>query len=113
MPTAFPPPCISSSGLASHTVRQPTAAIIDRPPANVYKGNHEFLGKPWKPRGKAKLTKADLGLPTDFNTTTTHIHTQSSDINPERTLWSTDSESEEEEEEEENEDDDDEYWDGD
>ena len=45
------------------------ATVINKPPVNVSSNNPYSLGdnktKPNKPKGK-KLTKADIGLPTDF-----------------------------------------------
>lgn len=56
---------------------KPKATVISRPPVNVSTPNvaapsndpysvGDNKGKPRKPKGGKKLTKADIGLPTDF-----------------------------------------------
>lgn len=55
------------------TAGQPTAPVINRPPVNVQRANADMFSnkKPLQKKGAAggkpkKLTKADIGLPTDF-----------------------------------------------
>lgn len=53
---------------------QPTATVINRPPVNVNKQSSDNFGnKPRKPKGGKKLTKADIGLPTDFRSVVAFI----------------------------------------
>ena len=69
----IPLPAMKRKPPGQDTAGQPTAAVINRPPVSVHKGSdvHNNKKQPQKSKAAAagkpkKLTKADIGLPTDF-----------------------------------------------